>query len=282
LTAALWVAGCGGVADLGGRSADCGCPNIGETQGAEAATGDAGASSDSSAPDEAEASVDGPSGDAATFATEAAADVAPADATQDAERGLSIDAAGSTDGPSDAVSVSDGPIDAPSFPADAPATCFDRIKDGDESDVDCGGSCAGCGPHKLCYGDFDCSATASGCDTASGGCFCQYVTHQCVYNHCYDGKVSADESDVDCGGLTCGPCANALACRQNSDCRSMACDGFLFVCDSWQCMDHKLDGMETDVDCGGGSCGPCQIGQRCNSSFDCQSGHPCLATHVCS
>jgi hypothetical protein len=217
---------------------------------------------------------------AADTATEATADAAAADATQD-DQHSAADAA-SDDGPSEGTTDvnADGSSDAPVIPSDAPATCFDRVKDGDESDVDCGGSCAGCGPHKLCYGDFDCSATASGCDTATGGCFCQYVTHQCVYNHCFDGKVSADESGVDCGGATCVPCANGLTCRQNSDCRSMACDAITNLCDANQCADHKRDGLETDIDCGGG-CNACAVGQMCGSSFDCQSGHLCLSTHLC-
>jgi hypothetical protein len=200
---------------------------------------------------------------------EAGADASVPDATQDADRWSLKDAVSSAD--------------ARPIPPDAPpATCFDGVKDGDESDVDCGGSCAGCGPHKLCYEDFDCSNTASGCETASGGCSCQYITHQCVYNHCLDGKISGDETGVDCGGVTCGACANGLGCRQNSDCKSMACDAVTSLCVSNQCADHKLDGTESDVDCGGIQCNPCLTGRICVRSFDCQSGHICLSTHVCN
>jgi hypothetical protein len=175
------------------------------------------------------------------------------------------------------------PADARPIPSDArPATCLDGVKDGDESDVDCGGSCDGCGPHKLCYGDFDCSVTASGCEPATGGCFCQYITHQCVFDHCYDGKISGDETDVDCGGSMCNPCVNGLGCRQNSDCKSLACDGVTFLCILNLCFDRKQDGAESDIDCGGINCGPCSTGRKCGSSFDCQSGHTCLSTHVCS
>jgi hypothetical protein len=201
---------------------------------------------------------------------EGSADASIHDAMQDVYRGRYRDAV--------------SPADAQSIPPDArPITCSDSVKDGDESDVDCGGSCAGCGPHKLCYEDFDCSATASGCETASGGCFCQYITHQCVFNHCYDGKTSGDETDIDCGGTTCGACANSLNCRENSDCKSMACDAVTFLCTPSQCFDHKRDGTESDVDCGGSDCRrPCGAGQTCNSSFDCQSGHPCSTIHVCN
>jgi hypothetical protein len=37
------------------------------------------------------------------------------------------------------------------------------------------------------------------------------------------------------------------------------------------CKDNKRNGGETDVDCGGGKCARCQIGQICNGPNDCAS-----------
>ena len=44
-------------------------------------------------------------------------------------------------------------------------------------------------------------------------------------NHCIDGMQDGDETDLDCGGPTCTPCANGLMCMVNSDCLSNNCSG---------------------------------------------------------
>jgi hypothetical protein len=153
--------------------------------------------------------------------------------------------------------------------------CTDRRQDFDESDVDCGGSCPPCGPSKVCFVDGDCSPTASGCDADAGGCYCVARALVCVYSHCLDGKQDGDETSIDCGGRTCSGCAAGLPCHVDSDCASMACDAISRLCVSNQCADRHQDGFETDVDCGGGTCGPCTVGQTCGSNFDCQGGHTC-------
>ena len=56
------------------------------------------------------------------------------------------------------------PIDAPV--RDATNTCFDHALDGDETDVDCGGSCASCALLKGCRVNADCQTTS------------------CVHRHC--------------------------------------------------------------------------------------------------
>jgi hypothetical protein len=42
---------------------------------------------------------------------------------------------------------------------------------------------------------------------------------------CTNGKKDGDETDVDCGGPACAPCANGRACVLNRDCGSVACSG---------------------------------------------------------
>lgn len=37
------------------------------------------------------------------------------------------------------------------------------------------------------------------------------------------------------------------------------------------CSDGKKNGMETDVDCGGGACGKCAVGKKCKGAHDCVS-----------
>src|SRR5579872_3323684 len=66
---------------------------------------------------------------------------------------------------------------------------------------------------------------------------------------CMDGVKNGMETDVDCGGPVCGPCAAGKACTAATDCTTAVCQGNLCVAAS--CMDGVKNGDETDVDCGG-------------------------------
>jgi len=88
--------------------------------------------------------------------------------------------------------------------------CRDRIKDGDETDVDCGGSCQTCAPIKSCAVPADCQ---------SGAC----TSGRCGAASCANGLRDGYESDVDCGGM-CPTCALGIACAADRDCASGACD----------------------------------------------------------
>lgn len=90
-----------------------------------------------------------------------------------------------------------------------------------------------------------------------------------------------NETDTDCGGPICPHCALAKKCLVDADCVSNACDGISLTCVSNQCSDHRTDGQETDVDCGGAVCSPCASGQKCMLNFDCQSGICVMSTHTC-
>jgi hypothetical protein len=90
-----------------------------------------------------------------------------------------------------------------------------------------------------------------------------------------------------CQPGTCPVGAVGNPCEQDTDCASDACDALTHVCVSNQCMDHRQDGLESDVDCGGSYggppyCGACVSGQRCGTNFDCQAGLYCMDSHVCS
>lgn len=88
--------------------------------------------------------------------------------------------------------------------------CRDRIKDADETDVDCGGSCQPCADAKSCSVPTDCQSRA--CNTG-----------RCATASCSDGVRDAYESDVDCGGA-CPDCATGRVCAADRDCASNACD----------------------------------------------------------
>jgi len=150
--------------------------------------------------------------------------------------------------------------------------CVDHALDGAESAVDCGGLCDGCGPGEACQADTDCSVYAAGCER----CMCDRDTSTCVHDHCLDHKLDVDETDVDCGGSKCLPCANGELCRLDSDCVTNACDLLTHRCITDQCADHRQDGKESDADCGGGVCAVCQPGKHCFISADCTSAHYCL------
>jgi hypothetical protein len=161
--------------------------------------------------------------------------------------------------------------------------CSDSVRDFGETDVDCGGGvCAGCGPEKACFLDSDCSTTLSGCDVNAGGCFCDLDTETCVYSHCFDHKYDYTETDLDCGGPACNPCPSGDMCQFDGDCTSDACDGIASRCVSDQCSDHRQDGVETDIDCGG-QCPGCPVGDTCQTNFDCAAGtcSPAGGVHFC-
>jgi hypothetical protein len=86
---------------------------------------------------------------------------------------------------------------------------------------------------------------------------------------CEDGEQNQKETDIDCGGANCDPCATGLACVVGSDCVTASCVDN--VCVDPSCTDGVANGDETDVDCGG-SCGPCADNLGCSIAEDCESG----------
>jgi hypothetical protein len=210
--------------------------------------------------------VNGDAADGAgDVAAEAAGEPGGADAAPDAGVAPTPDAAGWPD-------AIDGPQPSPDG-----STCDDQLQDGDETDVDCGGSCAPCGPNKACVADADCAQSASGCDTEHGGCRCDATTRRCVHDHCLDHKTDDGETALDCGGGLCRACATGDACKVDDDCTPGGCDAVTFKCVFDRCINHRQDGTETDVDCGGllGICARCAMGRKCEVNADCQSGHTC-------
>jgi hypothetical protein len=154
----------------------------------------------------------------------------------------------------------------------ASASCTDQLKDGTETDIDCGGvACAPCPVGAQCNDDQDCAS-----DT------CHPLLKTCSAATCIDETQDGSETDVDCGGA-CRGCIPGQKCNANSDCASQKCDSALHVCGGTTCNDKLEDGDESDVDCGGLGCAGCLKGQKCNSPFDCAVGgcDPNVIPHVC-
>lgn len=59
----------------------------------------------------------------------------------------------------------------------------------------------------------------------------------------------------------CGPCGDALGCEVAMGCQSGVCDRGL--CAIPLCDDGAKNGDETDVDCAGEHCDPCEDGLAC-------------------
>ena len=143
-------------------------------------------------------------------------------------------------------------------------SCSDGVKNGNETDVDCGGSCPG-------------QCAAGGACTANADCATAYCNpqHVCALPSCTDGIKNGDETDVDCGG-SCGKCQASKACQTGPDCDSSVC--LLGICALPSCWDGLQNGNETDKDCGGGSSSGCQA---CANALHCQVGGDCVSG-ICS
>ena len=98
---------------------------------------------------------------------------------------------------------------------------------------------------------------------------------------CENGVQEAAETDVDCGGGDCDACADYQRCNENADCSSGFCTGapdrnaLYQYCFPAHCNNRVKDDDETDRDCGGPSCNPCEQGYDCQSDDDCDYGLSC-------
>ncbi|MBX3230873.1 MAG: hypothetical protein KIT84_01540 [Labilithrix sp.] len=119
-----------------------------------------------------------------------------------------------------------------------PARPDDGIKNGDETDVDCGGQSAPkCGTDKGCGAAADCESQVC----TDGKCAAPSPT---------DSVKNGDETDVDCGGANAPKCAVGKTCAAHSDCASDGCDYNKKCAVGKSCTAHF----------GGDTCGPGEVG----------------------
>jgi len=150
------------------------------------------------------------------------------------------------------------------------------------------GSQGQCASGSACTSNGTCQAVQLGLGlacTANSQCSsnaCDGLSLTCVGSQCADHRQDGAETDVDCGGPVCSArCAAGLKCQVNSDCATQACDAVTHMCDASQCMDNQKDGVETDVDCGGGTCATCATGKNCLVNTDCTSNACNVVTNTC-
>jgi hypothetical protein len=155
------------------------------------------------------------------------------------------------------------------------ATCSDNLKNGAETDKDCGGSnaCARCLDNKICKQGSDCANKV--CDS-----------NLCAAASCTDGQKNGAETALDCGGATCSAlgktCPDDTACLADTDCNSGWCHPTSKVCKERTCFDTLQNGAESDVDCGA-ICPTkkCELNLKCNVDADCASGTCSECTGKC-
>jgi hypothetical protein len=153
-------------------------------------------------------------------------------------------------------------------PTDGPG-CNDGLKNGDETDFDCGGSrCAPCGAGRHCKTGLDCDTSL-----CTGGV--------CVGPGCSNGTKDGSESDIDCGGAKCAKCVDGKTCASASDCANGFCNPTTLACATPNCSDGFKNASESDVDCGG-SCGKCVDGKKCAAAGDCANGFCNPTTTACA
>jgi len=91
----------------------------------------------------------------------------------------------------------------------AEPTCGDGVRNGGETDTDCGGPCAACESGSGCVIAADCADTVC-------------VAGECRAPTCDDRVINGSESDMDCGG-DCAPCAVGETCGTDDDCLDSSC-----------------------------------------------------------
>lgn len=153
------------------------------------------------------------------------------------------------------------------FEVTYPITCYDNQTNGDETGVDCGGKCPGCGIDEKCNKDSDCADN-----------YCA-PNKTCQIPSCTDKIKNGVETDEDCGGLNiCDRCRIGDMCEADSDCATKNCENN--ICAEPSCTNDKIDGEETDYDCGGTDCSKCTNGDSCLANSDCQSNY-CRSDKKC-
>ncbi len=139
-------------------------------------------------------------------------------------------------------------------------------------------TCGGCCQQGACVVGTDdalCGAGGFECNNCVGaGLVCKkgICLQAGMPETCTDSKKDGAETDVDCGGASCAPCAKGSSCAVGTDCASGTCTNH--HCAEASCTDSTRNGSESDRDCGGGTCPACATGQSCGTDGDCAS-HGC-------
>ena len=122
-------------------------------------------------------------------------------------------------------------------------TCTNVPSGGTDSTCAAPGVCD-TGACVACVTNAQCTTPTPACNTATHTCVecvvanecassvCDTLTHTCSAATCSDTVINGAETDVDCGGGTCGGCANGLTCLVDGDCLSGMCSEATGACEA--------------------------------------------------
>lgn len=165
-------------------------------------------------------------------------------------------------------------------------TCSYRTCDAGEcgmANASSGTSCTEDGG-QVCDGDGSCveCVDVAQCDAQTEDC----QNNHCVPLTCLNQEQDGDETDVDCGGPDCAPCANDLLCLEARDCLSQFCDATASPATCQPCSNHNDCTPVADTWCdptvNEGSCVDQKApGDACGDDRECLDGHCPADDGVC-
>ena len=149
------------------------------------------------------------------------------------------------------------------------SSCFDRILNGDETDIDCGGTCqANCRTFQGCMATADCCTDVDNCDLICAGR--EPLNAFCFDTRCIDGQAASLN-----GTFTTGTCRDGSIATESQPCANglvgVCVDRVANGCANGQA-DAVISGVdegETGVDCGGPCDAKCPAGEGCRDNGDC-------------
>ena len=152
-----------------------------------------------------------------------------------------------------------------------PASCSDGTQNGDESAVDCGGSCAPCSNSMGCNGAADC--VSGFCD---GGTCAPCGTGDCGATEYCDGGTCADKK---AGGALCNApveCSSGFCPGDDGVCCNTACGATCQACVAGKTggsngiCDDVSSGLDPEGECPAQGAATCDSnGQGCNGNGSC-------------
>ncbi len=126
------------------------------------------------------------------------------------------------------------------------------------TDCESGHHCDGQGNCVECNKDADCTPPNE----------CNADSHLCVSPSCSNNTKDPGETDTDCGGPKCKPCAIGQTCATGTDCLTGKCTGDKCVCfDQAQCLNGKY--CASNGQCLDKKSAP----TPCSQGYECKSGN---------
>jgi uncharacterized repeat protein (TIGR01451 family) len=96
---------------------------------------------------------------------------------------------------------------------------------------------------------------------------------------CTDTVKNGTETDIDCGGITCAPCAIGKVCNVSADCTSQNCSGG--ICQATVCGNGNREGTEACDDGNTTSGDGCSATCTVETGFNCTGATPSVCTTTC-